>query len=217
MLYNQSRDHAPVGFRLKGYEYMNLLKGVLAKFKKRNPVLQEFHFRQALNELGISGGLVEIDHHNGTCWHKKVGHVPLVFAEAWIEKARAFSTTKTQDYYFRGVISPGREWLAEYSDVKESRYGRSSSTKYQLDRGYFEGLSASRFGLAPVGDCPWSYRFFEAIICQAIPIIGEADNDVFSSGFHFLRHGSEHQYDENLCDENYATLVAKHTLRGIGY
>lgn len=198
---------------------MNMLKKIVRRMrgghKNEHMVLQEYFFREALKEIGISNGRVEIDHMNGTCWHKNVGTVPLVFPEDRIEKVRLFSRRKTQNYIFRGMISPGREWLDEYPNVNESNYGRDPSRKYELDNDYFEGLSASKFGLAPVGDCPWSYRFFEAIMCEAIPIIGQSDYDIFSPHFNFQRHGEKHLYDEDQCRENYKIFIAKHTLRGI--
>jgi len=198
---------------------MKILKKIYKKVRGRadskNPTLQEFFFREALKEIGISDGEVKIDHLNGTCWHNRVGLVPLVFPKYWIIEARSLLGLKSEDYFFQGVISPGREWLSEYPNVKPSRYGRDTNTKYQLDREYFKGLSASKFGLAPVGDCPWSYRFFEAIMCESIPIIGELDRDIFSSQFYFQRHGAKHNYDREQCHQNFSIFMKHHTLDGI--
>lgn len=198
---------------------MKIIKKIIRRWRKKNVevniVLQEFFFREALREIGILDGKVEIDHMNGTCWHEGVGKVPIIFPEGRISTVREFSRRKTQDYIFRGVISSGREWLEEYPNVRESKYGRNPKTKYELDIDYFEGLSASRFGLAPVGGCPWSYRFFEAIMCDAVPIIGQADHDIFASHFHFQRDGEEHHYSYEHCQKNYQVFVEKHTLRGI--
>lgn len=42
------------------------------------------------------------------------------------------------------------------------------------DDEYFQLLAASRFVLCPNGDFVWSYRFFEAAMCGAIPIVQES-------------------------------------------
>lgn len=42
------------------------------------------------------------------------------------------------------------------------------------DEEYFRLLSRSRFVLCPNGDFVWSYRFFEAVLCGAIPVVEEA-------------------------------------------
>ncbi len=39
------------------------------------------------------------------------------------------------------------------------------------DEEYFRLLANSQFVLCPSGDCVWSYRFFEAILCGALPIV----------------------------------------------
>jgi len=41
------------------------------------------------------------------------------------------------------------------------------------DEEYFRVLLRSRFVLCPNGDYVWSYRFFEAILCGAIPTVEE--------------------------------------------
>ncbi len=51
----------------------------------------------------------------------------------------------------RGRVFPGKSW----------------------DQEYFEMLGNSQFVLCPRGDCVWSYRFFEAILCGAIPVVQE--------------------------------------------
>ena len=50
--------------------------------------------------------------------------------------------------------------------------GRVFPTK-TWDEDYFEFLSNSEFVLCPSGNYIWSYRFFESILCGAIPVIEE--------------------------------------------
>jgi hypothetical protein len=51
------------------------------------------------------------------------------------------------------------------------------------DSEYYDELLCSQFVLCPNGDFVWTYRFFEAIMCGAIPII-EDRCDIYE-GFYF--------------------------------
>ena len=42
------------------------------------------------------------------------------------------------------------------------------------DKEYFDLLARSRFVLCPSGDYVWSYRFFETILCGAIPVVEQS-------------------------------------------
>lgn len=53
-----------------------------------------------------------------------------------------------------------------------SNRGRTYPIK-AWDEGYFELLGRSKFVLCPSGDFTWSYRFFESILCGAIPVVEE--------------------------------------------
>ncbi len=57
-------------------------------------------------------------------------------------------------------------------DIKiiESTRGREFPIK-AWDREYYDQMLRSKFVLCPDGDFIWTYRFFEAIMCGAIPII----------------------------------------------
>ena len=44
-------------------------------------------------------------------------------------------------------------------------------------------MSKSKFTLTPTGGCPWSYRFFEAIMCLSIPILENNSNDIYEGLF----------------------------------
>jgi hypothetical protein len=51
------------------------------------------------------------------------------------------------------------------------------------DEDYFQLLADSAFVLCPSGDYVWTYRFFEAVMCGAIPIV-EQSCDAYA-GFHY--------------------------------
>jgi hypothetical protein len=36
---------------------------------------------------------------------------------------------------------------------------------------YFEKMCKSKFVLCPAGDAPWSFRFYEVLMCKSIPIV----------------------------------------------
>ena len=36
---------------------------------------------------------------------------------------------------------------------------------------YFETMCKSKFVLCPGGDSPWSFRFYEVLMCKSIPIV----------------------------------------------
>lgn len=52
------------------------------------------------------------------------------------------------------------------------------------DDDYYQVLSDSQFVICPNGDFIWTYRFFEAVMCGAIPVI-EDTCDIYE-GFRFL-------------------------------
>ncbi len=65
-----------------------------------------------------------------------------------------------------------------------SNKGRRFPTK-AWDPAYFELLAKSQFSLCPNGDFIWTYRFFEAILCGAIPIV--QDPCPLYEPFHYFR------------------------------
>lgn len=36
---------------------------------------------------------------------------------------------------------------------------------------YFERMSQSKYCLCPAGDAPWSFRFYEVLMCKSIPVV----------------------------------------------
>ena len=68
--------------------------------------------------------------------------------------------------------------------IGASNAGRAFPGK-SWDEQYYRILLSSRYVLCPNGDYVWSYRFFEAILCGAIPVV-EEDSDVFQ-GFEYAR------------------------------
>jgi hypothetical protein len=68
--------------------------------------------------------------------------------------------------------------------IRSSSSGRSWPEK-AWDQGYVSLLGSSQFALCPDGDFIWTYRFFEATMAGAIPIV-EHDCPLYE-GFRFAR------------------------------
>ena len=49
---------------------------------------------------------------------------------------------------------------------KEVQYRNPEENKF-----YFETMANSKFVLCPCGDSPWSFRFYETLMCQSLPIV----------------------------------------------
>lgn len=198
---------------IKNYLLGLLPKKIAAALWLDKPTLQEYFFRLSLREIGIaSWGGVEIDHYNGINWHKKTGCVPLCFPQSMIKEIEKLEKIKTVDYFFSGVITESRNWIRKYPNTHQSGYGRDSAKKYNLDVNYFKQMNSACFGLSPTGDCPWSYRFFESIMCHAIPVLGDTEEDIFSKNFIFMRDSDNHVYVRTAAEKNFNKLINNHTL-----
>ena len=93
-----------------------------------------------------------------------------------------------------------------------STRGRSFPIK-SWDDDYFDVLSNSQFVLCPSGDYVWSYRFFESILCGAIPIVEKGCNAY--QGFRFLNFQDkvkDARWSEEDAEHNYNLCVEKITL-----
>jgi hypothetical protein len=72
------------------------------------------------------------------------------------------------------------------------------------DDDYFRMLARSRFVLCPAGDFVWTYRFFESIMCGAIPIV-EASCSSYN-GFRYFT------MDDPLADIRWSSEIAEHNF-----
>jgi hypothetical protein len=54
--------------------------------------------------------------------------------------------------------------------IWSSERGRTYPYK-AWDRRYFQAMADAEFVICPDGDFPWTYRFFEAILCGAVPVV----------------------------------------------
>lgn len=175
--------------------------------------IQEKLFRKALSEIGMSTKGLEISHSDGRVFHPDTGWIDLVFPCNLVLKVCRLPSLRKNDFFFSGTISQSREWVHDFPNVFSRNWGRNRLTKHRWDHRYWANLRAAKFALAPSGDYPWSYRFLEAIIAGAIPVLEDRDPDIFANHFHHIRYPSEpFVYRESLATENFRTLLTRHTL-----
>lgn len=80
---------------------MSIMK-ILQKIKiskNKTPRLQEYFFREALAEVGITSGKISIDHMNGNCWHEDVGTVPIIFPIKRIDEINKLRANKKMNIF----------------------------------------------------------------------------------------------------------------------
>lgn len=81
-----------------------------------------------------------------------------------------------------------------------------------FDKRYYTTLLQSKFVLCPAGDANWSIRFYEAILCKAIPILelkkhGQRTSFEARLDFEFYKVDDVHIYDEDIVERNYKKLL----------
>jgi hypothetical protein len=128
-----------------------------------------------------------------------------------------------RSYLLLSEAPPEHERLGPYDHTgdmravfvpKEAPWGRERAF---FNPPYFEVLRTSQFALCPAGDAPWSMRFFEAVMCGAIPIVSDrrhvGRNELERTiGYHVRLPEEEHVYDPDLADENRRLFLQHHTL-----
>jgi hypothetical protein len=184
-------------------------------------VYQLFYLKQAISELTHKqlDSKLRIDHLNG---HNYVNNlkIPITFPIYLKNFIQTMNTIKHVDYVFIGTISKNRDWIQKYktsnSIIRDSNYGRNNTTKYDVDRIYYETMCKSRFALTPTGVCNWSYRFFEAIMCMCIPVLENNSKDIHMKDYFCLFDDEHHVYDEQKALQNYITFInSRHFLHNI--
>jgi hypothetical protein len=143
-------------------------------------------------------------------------------ARAWaVEFAKRFFTA---DSVFINTDAGAWEPIGEFDRTfSETRYAQKDSMGggYRVveeNRWYFETMSAAKFVLCPAGDAPWSFRFYETLMCGAIPIV-ESWHHTYRTleeskiPYLFIRNTEEAVYDEDIVDRNTMLLHRYHTVK----
>ena len=105
-----------------------------------------------------------------------------------------YKNQKDIETLFIGLQNKKRiEFLNKFENatIINSNRGRNINTKIK-DEEYFTLMSRAKFVLCPNGDFTWSYRFFEAILLEAIPII--QDYSELYKDYKFYKYGDKFDY-----------------------
>lgn len=96
--------------------------------------------------------------------------------------------------------------------VWSSTRGRKYPEK-AWDDDYYRFLAQSEFVLCPSGNSVWSYRFFESILCGAIPIIEEMCPAYEGFKFHYMHENAkEFVWSEEIAEYNYRKCIEFNTI-----
>lgn len=116
----------------------------------------------------------------------------------WVPIGPFDKTLSERRYTQKGSMTSG------YRSVEENRW-------------YFETMSAAKFVLCPAGDAPWSFRFYETLMCGAIPIV-ESWHHTYRTleeskiRYLYFLNTAQHEYDKDMADHNEILLRRHHTL-----
>jgi hypothetical protein len=170
--------------------------------------LQEIRARQAMDELGIKGD-VEVIHSADPKTFINGVEYSLVFPRMI---GKYWSPVKKQWHAcFIGHMTPQRrEWLNRFENVLiyESDKGRTEKER-DFDLFYFKTIARSKYALCPSGDFVWTYRFFEACLNYAFPII-EQEHPLYE-GFRY-GIGQYVDFTEDDILHNYKLAEQRHRL-----
>jgi hypothetical protein len=137
-------------------------------------LLQEIYAREAMSEAGITGSL-EIVHAEQPKTIVNGKDYGLLFPKRIFQ-----SKPKDIEMLFVGKHTYKRAaFLANFPEatIIYTDRGRDNSIKGH-DAEYWDMMSRAKYVLCPDGDFVWTYRFFEAVACGAVPII-ETQHDFY--------------------------------------
>ncbi len=209
------------------------LRKWLSEFIYGKPrILQECLLRRALCEEGIDAKKCDItvNHDLGISFVNGI-KLGLIYPRSYLDKVRRLAPNpKIHLYYFNGAMpaSGGRKQLLEPflhipgTRIVESRVGRLNRLKGRFNRNYYLDMVRSRFILCPhqinwkgTKEALWTYRFAEACIAGAIPVLFKKTPlcDEFIHPFgHVWDDELPHVYDNEVTIENQRLAEAKYFI-----
>jgi len=102
------------------------------------------------------------------------------------------------------------EYYRDNSKIVFSDKGRIFPDKV-WDEQYFNDLQETSFVICPNGDFIWTYRFFEAVMCRAIPVV--EDTCEHYDGFMFYnKEDRDMTYKPEWVEHNIELLIERFTL-----
>ena len=193
-------------------------------------LLQQIHFEQAMDEdcWDTTGRRISYNHPGARNVIDGCS-VGIIFPRSLVAycSCGVWNYDKNVSYFFSGFPNHGqsRDWVMSYANesdaqVSYSPTGRSIRKNTGLyDYPYYDKMMSSRFALAPDGDFAWTYRFLEAIMCGAIPIVpNRMIPEEQEVGYEYCKHGQFCPYykDEvarqRTAQRNWLRMVPRHSL-----
>lgn len=210
---------------------MKKIKFIIRKIKKNififlnNSRKPEFVFRQqalfyeALTTIedNVIIDKLKVDHKSSLCYYKDKTF-ELKFPLRYLKIINEIEVKRDILFSFKGLYTESRIWVQKFdlpnSNIIFTNEGRIID-KFYIDVEYFKLMKSSFFVLCPKGDYNWSYRFFEAIMCKAIPIIETNAIDKTMEGFRFYHKDQSidtYIYSEEIVEFNYNRFLKLHTF-----
>jgi hypothetical protein len=96
-----------------------------------------------------------------------------------------------------GTFDHSYDTLGQYCPKKNNN-NQSKQVQYRTveeNMYYFQTMCQSKYVLCPGGDSPWSFRFYEVLMCKSIPVV-EYRHHVYRT-----KEESEIKYKYILCNE----------------
>jgi hypothetical protein len=74
---------------------------------------------------------------------------------------------------------------------------------------YFEKMCQSKFVLCPAGDAPWSFRFYEVLMCKSIPIVESCHHTYRTKEEATInyKYVLQESFENAICDTNENTRL----------
>lgn len=121
----------------------------------------------------------------------------------WVPLGAFDHTNKVMGFCPKDHIN-NQEKEIQYRQIRENTF-------------YFEAMCQSRFCLCPAGDNKWSFRFYEVLMCESIPIM-ESGHHIYrtvaegSINYYYYLYDTPHHYNEAIINHNRYVFETIHLL-----
>ena len=140
------------------------------------------------------------------------------FAKEHFTKDSVFINTDKGDWNPIGIFD--RTFLEDsychmnydISDTRQKYYRTVEDNLY-----YFKTMATANFVLCPAGDAPWSFRFYETLLCQSIPVVASW-HDTYRTAtessirYKYRLYSEVGSYDEDEVEYNDMLFRKNHLL-----
>lgn len=130
------------------------------------------------------------------------------------------NTDKPKNWTKLGSFDKTNENIGYNPKVMQNNQSRDVQFRYVHENLYYFNIMAqSKFILCPRGDAPWSFRFYESLMCGAIPIVQTwhhtyrtAEESVIPYKYQ-LSNQETFQYNDDIVKENDTIFQKYHLLK----